>query len=383
MTPMSDVHAMLQEILQHHASAFPGFAAQPTPAPTSPDPVYQAALQACSALGFIAHDAECVAHAWQARSARMGHFAPTPWPDEPQDFGLQPAPRRSAFASCPQQLGLYAVLPDAVWVGRMARAGVPTVQLRFKSDDCAAVAREVAAAVQAVQGTQALLFINDHWRQAIEAGAYGVHLGQEDLDALQPSELQALQASDLRLGVSTHGTLPFQLAGNIRRGGLVEKAFGLTLRELLYGFGGGTASGRPVKAVQVGGPLGTYVPESQWDVPLDYEAYAAIGAVVGHGGLVVHDDTADMAGLARYAMEFCALESCGKCTPCRIGSTRGVEVIDRITLNRHQPVVRDQQVTLLRDLCETMVGGSLCAMGGMTPFPVLSALNHYPADFGL
>jgi thiamine-phosphate pyrophosphorylase len=135
----------------------------------------------------------------------MGHFAPTPWPDEPQDFGLQPAPRRSAFASCPQQLGLYAVLPDAVWVGRMARAGVPTVQLRFKSDDCAAVAREVAAAVQAVQGTQALLFINDHWRQAIEAGAYGVHLGQEDLDALQPSELQALQASGLRLGVSTHG----------------------------------------------------------------------------------------------------------------------------------------------------------------------------------
>jgi formate dehydrogenase iron-sulfur subunit len=181
----------------------------------------------------------------------------------------------------------------------------------------------------------------------------------------------------------SHGTLPFQLAGNIRRGGLVEKAFGLTLRELLYGFGGGTASGRPVKAVQVGGPLGTYVPESQWDVPLDYEAYAAIGAVVGHGGLVVHDDTADMAGLARYAMEFCALESCGKCTPCRIGSTRGVEVIDRITLNRDKPVVRDQQVTLLRDLCETMVGGSLCAMGGMTPFPVLSALNHYPADFGL
>ena len=184
------------------------------------------------------------------------------------------------------------------------------------------------------------------------------------------------------VGRST-GTLPFQIAGNVQRGGLVEKAFGFTLRELLFDFGGGTASGRPVKAVQVGGPLGTYVPESQWDVPLDYEAYAAIGAVVGHGGLVVHDDTADMAGLARYAMEFCALESCGKCTPCRIGSTRGVEVIDRITLNRDKPVVRDQQVTLLRDLCDTMVGGSLCAMGGMTPFPVLSALNHYPADFGL
>jgi formate dehydrogenase iron-sulfur subunit len=121
----------------------------------------------------------------------------------------------------------------------------------------------------------------------------------------------------------SHGTLPFQLAGNIRHGGLVEKAFGLTLRELIYGFGGGTRSGRPVKAVQVGGPLGAYVPESKWDVPLDYEAYAAFGAVVGHGGIVVHDDTADMAALARYAMEFCALESCGKCTPCRIGSTRG------------------------------------------------------------
>ncbi len=177
----------------------------------------------------------------------------------------------------------------------------------------------------------------------------------------------------------SHGTLPFQLAGNVKQGGLVEKAFGLTLRELLYGFGGGTRSGRPIKAVQVGGPLGAYVPESQWDVPLDYEAYAAIGAVLGHGGIVVHDDTADMAGLARYAMEFCAIESCGKCTPCRIGSTRGVEVIDRITGGSN----REQQVILLRDLCDTMVGGSLCAMGSMTPLPVLSALDHYPEDFGL
>jgi formate dehydrogenase iron-sulfur subunit len=181
----------------------------------------------------------------------------------------------------------------------------------------------------------------------------------------------------------SHGTLPFQLGGNIRHGGLVEKAFGLTLRELVFGFGGGTASGRPVKAIQVGGPLGAYVPESQWDVPLDYEAYAAIGSVVGHGGVVVHDDSADLAQLARYAMEFCALESCGKCTPCRIGSTRGVEVIDRIVLNRERPQVRAQQVELLRDLCDTMLAGSLCAMGGMTPYPVLSALDHYPADFGL
>ena len=177
----------------------------------------------------------------------------------------------------------------------------------------------------------------------------------------------------------SHGTLPLQLAGNIKYGGLVEKAFGVTLRELVFGFGGGTASGRPVKAIQVGGPLGAYVPESQWDLPLDYEAYAAVGAVVGHGGIEVHDDTADMAQLARYAMQFCAIESCGKCTPCRIGSTRGVEVIDRIAAGQQ----REQNVTLLRDLCDTMVHGSLCAMGGMTPYPVLSALNHYPQDFGL
>lgn len=180
----------------------------------------------------------------------------------------------------------------------------------------------------------------------------------------------------------SHGTLPFQLAGNIRHGGLVEKAFGLTLRELLYGFGGGTRSGRPIKAVQVGGPLGAYVPESQWDVPLDYEAYAAIGAVVGHGGIVVHDDSADMAQLARYAMSFCAEESCGKCTPCRIGSTRGVEVIDRL-MGSSAPAQRETQADLLRDLCDTMTHGSLCAMGGMTPYPVLSALRHYPEDFGL
>ena len=183
---------------------------------------------------------------------------------------------------------------------------------------------------------------------------------------------------DFGMGRST-GTLPFQITGNIKQGGLVERAFGLTLRELLFEFGGGSRSGKPIKAVQVGGPLGAYVPESQWDVPLDYEAYAALGLVVGHGGIVVHDNTANMAQLARYAMEFCALESCGKCTPCRIGSTRGVETIDRIATSSN----KEQQVHLLRDLCDTMLHGSLCAMGGMTPYPVLSALNHYPADFGL
>ena len=177
----------------------------------------------------------------------------------------------------------------------------------------------------------------------------------------------------------SRGTLPMQLAGNIKHGGLVEKAFGVTLRELLFTFGGGSRTGRPIKAVQVGGPLGAYLPESQWDVPMDYESYIAVGAAIGHGGLVVHDDTADLSSLARYAMEFCAIESCGKCTPCRIGSTRGVEVIDKIRAD----VNRTQQVTLLRDLCDTMVHGSLCAMGSMTPYPVISALNHFPEDFGL
>jgi formate dehydrogenase iron-sulfur subunit len=176
----------------------------------------------------------------------------------------------------------------------------------------------------------------------------------------------------------SRGTLPLQLAGNIKHGGLVEKAFGLTLRELLYDYGGGSASGRPIRAVQVGGPLGAYLPESQFDTPIDYEAFAAIGAMLGHGGIVVFDDTVDMLQQARYAMEFCAVESCGKCTPCRIGSTRGVEVIDRVGAG----IERDRQETLLRDLCETMLHGSLCALGGMTPYPVISALNHFPEDFG-
>ena len=182
---------------------------------------------------------------------------------------------------------------------------------------------------------------------------------------------------DFGMGRS-RGTLPVQLAGNIRHGGLIELAFGATLREILYDYGGGSASGRPIKAVQVGGPLGAYLPEAQWDTPLDYEAFASLWAVLGHGGIVVHDDSADMAKLARYAMEFCAVESCGKCTPCRIGSTRGVEVIDKIRAGTE----RTQQVILLRDLCDTMLHGSLCAMGGMTPYPVLSALNHFPQDFG-
>ncbi len=180
------------------------------------------------------------------------------------------------------------------------------------------------------------------------------------------------------MGVNrSKGTLAFQLAGNIKRGGLVEKSFGVTLRELIEDWGGGTASGRPVKAVQVGGPLGAYLTAGQLDITLDYEAFVEIGAMIGHGGIVVFDDTADMAQQARFAMEFCAIESCGKCTPCRIGSTRGVEVIDRIIAGEN----RDQNYDLLVELCDTMEAASLCAMGGMTPYPVRSVLKHFAEDF--
>ncbi len=175
----------------------------------------------------------------------------------------------------------------------------------------------------------------------------------------------------------SRGTLTMQLSGNIRYGGLVETGFGLTLREAIYDFGGGTATGRPLRAVQVGGPLGAYFPESLLDTPLDYEAFAARKGLLGHGGVVVFDDTVDLARQARFAMEFCAIESCGKCTPCRIGSTRGVEVIDKIIANRD----RTQNLRVLDDLCELLVDGSLCALGGLTPLPVQSALRHFPEDF--
>jgi len=175
----------------------------------------------------------------------------------------------------------------------------------------------------------------------------------------------------------SRGTLTIQLAGNIKRGGLVELPFGATLRELVEDYGGGTASGRPVRAIQVGGPLGTYLPEAHWDVALDYEALAEIGGMLGHGGIVVFDDTVDMAQQARFAMEFCAVESCGKCTPCRIGSVRGVEVIDRVIANDE----RAFNLKVLDDLCDILVEGSLCAMGGLTPYPVRSAIKYFPEDF--
>ncbi|NBC95788.1 MAG: formate dehydrogenase [Deinococcus-Thermus bacterium] len=181
---------------------------------------------------------------------------------------------------------------------------------------------------------------------------------------------------DFGMGRS-RGTQPFQLAGNIRRGGLVEKAFGVSLRSLVEDFGGGTASGRPFRAAQVGGPLGAYVADAQLDLPADYEALAEAGAMVGHGGIVVFDDTVDMAEMARFAFEFCEIESCGKCTPCRVGSVRGRETVEKVL--RGEEVARN--IALVEDLCELMRDGSLCAMGGLTPMPVLSAIRLFPEDF--
>ncbi len=211
--------------------------------------------------------------------------------------------------------------------------------------------------------------------------------------------------ADVGFGRS-RGTMPVQLAGNVRHGGLFEVAFGITLGELVNDIGGGTESGRPVRAVQVGGPLGAYFPPSMFDLPFDYEAFAQAGGLIGHAGITVFDDSVDMAQMARFAMEFCAVESCGKCTPCRIGSTRGVEIMHRIIAARSTapaPFKDDRsalakalhsrspdridvglkaQTQLLRDLCDTMKFGSLCALGGFTPYPVLSALDHFPEDFG-
>jgi formate dehydrogenase iron-sulfur subunit len=183
-------------------------------------------------------------------------------------------------------------------------------------------------------------------------------------------------AAYAEIGINrSRGTIPLQIAGNVKHGGLFETGFGITLGEIVNDIGGGTASGRPVKAVQVGGPLGAYHPVSDFDLPFCYEEFAGQGGLVGHAGLVVQDDSADMLALARFAMEFCAIESCGKCTPCRIGAVRGVETLDRIARGDASAV------PLLTDLCATMKAGSLCALGGFTPFPVMSALTHFPDDF--
>ena len=211
----AEIQALAQAIVHQHSEAFAArshndsnsveLTPQSVPPALRQEPAYLAALQACSELGFIAVDAETLAQAWQRQTERNNQFDATHWPDDARDFGLTGTDPAQAFAYCPRELGLYAVLPSAEWVGRMARAGVPTVQLRFKSEDPAAIAREVEAAVAAVQGTKALLFINDHWQAALDAGAYGIHVGQEDLDVIGKADLEKIRRSGTRFGVSTHG----------------------------------------------------------------------------------------------------------------------------------------------------------------------------------
>ena len=204
---ISNIDSAAQAIISHHGAALglPDWQPNGAPQASEPTPIEAAVQLACLRMGFDGVDAQVIAQAWQRQSQRLGQFDPAAWPSAPQDFGIAAWPRSNSFAPCPQALGLYVVLPDAAWVGRMARAGVPTAQLRFKSSDTRAIEREVRAAVDAVRDTPCLLFINDHWQAAIEAGAYGVHLGQEDLGTLSEGDWQALRHSGLRLGLSTHG----------------------------------------------------------------------------------------------------------------------------------------------------------------------------------
>ena len=253
--------------------------------------------------------------------------------------------------------------------------------LTVVADDSERLNRDlrIAASIDDDEAIARLLDAGADVNAANQFGKTALMNAVENGNILTTSMLLARGADHYRaLGSGrSRGTLPLQLAGNVLCGGLVELPFGISLREVVETFGAGTRSGRPLRAIQVGGPPGAYLPESRWDTPLDYESFAAIGAMLGHGGVVLFDDTVDMAAQARFAMEFCAIESCGKCAPCRVGSTRGVEVIDRIIAG-DAPV---ESRALLRDLCDTLEQGSLCAMGGLTPMPVRSALDGFPGDF--
>jgi formate dehydrogenase iron-sulfur subunit len=270
------------------------------------------------------------------------------------------------------------VLNEANWLGRKIRGSPYDFDLYLRIGAGAYICGEETSMLESLEGKRGLVRYKPPL-PAIE-GLFGkpsiinnvLSFGSVPIILAKGGEYYR----DFGVGRS-RGTLAFQLGGNIKHGGLVEKAFGVTARELIEGYGGGTHSGRPIRAVQFGGPLGAYLPESKLDTQMDYEAFVKEEAMVGHGGIVVFDDTVDMAKMARFAMEFCAIESCGKCTPCRIGSVRGVEVMDRIIAG----VDRSANVELLKDLCVTMTDGSLCAMGGLTPMPVISALNHFPEDF--
>jgi formate dehydrogenase iron-sulfur subunit len=271
-----------------------------------------------------------------------------------------------------------ATMRAAIRIAEEAGVFGPEFQLELRAGAGAYVCGEETSLLESLEGKRGMVRAKPPLPAHV--GLFGRPTVINNLLSLATIPTILAQGADFYANFGTgrsRGTMPIQLAGNIRHGGLFETAFGITLGELVMGIGGGTASGKPVRAVQAGGPLGAYFPPSLFDTPYDYEAFTARDGLIGHGGLVVFDDSVDMAEMARFAMEFCAAESCGKCTPCRIGAVRGRETIEKIM--RGEEVARN--IALLEDLCATMKLGSLCALGGFTPYPVLSALRHFEADF--
>jgi len=270
------------------------------------------------------------------------------------------------------------VMSDAIWRARGAGLLGPAFDVELRMGAGAYVCGEETALLDSIEGKRGQVRAKPPL--PVHAGLFGKPTIVHNVLTLAaaPFILAKGGGAYAALGVGrSRGTMPIQLAGNVKRGGLFEAPFGLTLREIVEEIGGGTASGRPVRAVQVGGPLGAYLPASALDVAFDYEALAQAGGLLGHGGVVVFDDSVDMAAQARFAFSFCATESCGKCTPCRIGSTRGLETLDK-ALAGDEPAANR---ALLADLLDVMEHGSLCALGGLTPLPVGSAMKHFPEDF--
>ncbi len=271
-----------------------------------------------------------------------------------------------------------AIARHAGWLGKNIQGSGYTFDIELRIGAGAYVCGEETALLESLEGKRGIVRAKPPL--PAHKGLFGRPTVVNNVLSLAaiPLILERGAAFYAEFGIGrSRGTMPIQIAGNVRYGGLYETAFGLTLGEIVETIGGGTASGRPVRAVQCGGPLGAYFPHALFDTPFDYEAFAAHSGLIGHGGVVVFDDTVDMAEMARFAMEFCAIESCGKCTPCRIGSTRGVETIDRIIEGKD----RRANIALVEDLCQTMKFGSLCALGGFVPYPVLSALQHFREDF--
>ena len=277
-----------------------------------------------------------------------------------------------------QMKAAIRVMEDAGWLGDSVGGSGRAFRMRVRRGAGAYICGEESSMLQSIEGKRGTVRV----KPPIPAisGLFGAPTVINNVLTLAsvPIVIDRGAAFYKDFGVGrSHGTQPFQLAGNIKRGGLVEKAFGITIRALIEEFGGGTATGRPFRTAQIGGPLGAYVSRDMLDIEMDYEAMALRQAMVGHGGIVVFDDTVDMAEMARFAFEFCEEESCGKCTPCRVGAVRGKETIEKIL--RGENVAKN--IALIDDLCELMRDGSLCAMGGLTPMPVLSAIRLFPEDF--